>query len=313
MHGQYDSLVTPRGHRQIEELARRFDGVRIDAVYSSDLYRARTTAEAVYKSRKLPLVTSRGLREVHMGVWEDQPFGEAEYRVPGDMLKFNNDPWRWAVEGSEAIDAVRERVTRALTDIAERHAGGTVAVFSHGFAIRTFLSGVHGITTPEGLKKLPYFDNTAVTRLIYKDGAFAVDYQGDSAHLSDGNSTLARQKWWRDTARLGDVNMRFIPNGASFDALLGAETAGFVRLDASREAFGWIERFELAEPYKNRGLGIQLIGQAVSAYRAAGRERLRTAVDADDAAAIGFLTYFGFEKAEADGRTVILEKDIAVR
>ncbi|MDR3277645.1 MAG: histidine phosphatase family protein, partial [Oscillospiraceae bacterium] len=239
--------------------------------------------------------------------------GEAEHHIPGDILRFNNDPWHWSVEGSEAINAVRERVTRALTEIAERHAGGTVAVFSHGVAIRTFLSGVHGITTPEGLKKLPHFDNTAVTRLTYENGVFTVDYQGDNTHLSAGNSTLARQKWWRDTAKLGDVNMRFISNGASFDALLGTESAGFIRLDASREAFGWIERFELAEPYKNRGLGIQLIGQAVSAYRAAGREKLCTAVDADDAAAIGFLTYFGFEKAESDGRTVILEKDIAVR
>ena len=37
IHGQYDSLVTPRGYRQIEALAERFRDVKIDALYASDL------------------------------------------------------------------------------------------------------------------------------------------------------------------------------------------------------------------------------------------------------------------------------------
>ena len=39
IHGQYDSLVTPLGYRQIEALSRRFQDIPVDAVYSSDLYR----------------------------------------------------------------------------------------------------------------------------------------------------------------------------------------------------------------------------------------------------------------------------------
>ncbi len=42
--GWYDSLITETGYRQIAALAERFKDVKIDAVYSSDLFRTRTTA-----------------------------------------------------------------------------------------------------------------------------------------------------------------------------------------------------------------------------------------------------------------------------
>ena len=39
-HGQYDGLITDRGYQQLRVLKKRFDGVPIDAVYSSDLFRS---------------------------------------------------------------------------------------------------------------------------------------------------------------------------------------------------------------------------------------------------------------------------------
>ena len=53
--GQDDSSVTDRGLRQIAALERRFEGVAIDAAYSSDLYRTCRTAAAICGPRDLPL------------------------------------------------------------------------------------------------------------------------------------------------------------------------------------------------------------------------------------------------------------------
>ena len=36
IHGWYDSLITPRGYRQIDALAKRFKDVKIEALYSRD-------------------------------------------------------------------------------------------------------------------------------------------------------------------------------------------------------------------------------------------------------------------------------------
>ena len=46
IHGQYNSLITDNGYRQIQALQKRFADVPIDAVYSSDLFRTMTTAGA---------------------------------------------------------------------------------------------------------------------------------------------------------------------------------------------------------------------------------------------------------------------------
>ena len=67
VHGWYDSLITENGYRQIAALRGRFADVPIDAVYSSDLFRTRTTAKAIYKPKGLTLTTRKSLREVSMG------------------------------------------------------------------------------------------------------------------------------------------------------------------------------------------------------------------------------------------------------
>ena len=85
IHGHYDSLITDLGYRQIAALAHRFESIHVDAVYSSDLFRTRTTAGAIYKPKGLPLVTRKALREVSMGVWEDRPWGEV-HRTDAQQL-----------------------------------------------------------------------------------------------------------------------------------------------------------------------------------------------------------------------------------
>lgn len=75
VHGWYDSLITDNGYRQIAALAGRFQDVPIDAVYSSDLFRTRTTAGAIWKPRALALHTRSDLREIGVGAWEDRTWG----------------------------------------------------------------------------------------------------------------------------------------------------------------------------------------------------------------------------------------------
>ena len=70
--GQHDSNLTDWGWQQVQALRKRFEGVQIDAVYSSDLYRTCATASAIYKPRGLPLHKRAGLREICVGDWEQR-------------------------------------------------------------------------------------------------------------------------------------------------------------------------------------------------------------------------------------------------
>ena len=101
VHGWYNSLITDNGYRQIAALEHRFQDIHIDAVYSSDLFRTMTTARAVYAPKGLELHTDPGLREVHMGLWEDRPWGEVA-RTDGERLALFNatdDAWHPPASG----------------------------------------------------------------------------------------------------------------------------------------------------------------------------------------------------------------------
>lgn len=65
--GQHESILTDRGWRQVQALERRFEGVHIDAVYTSDLYRTCATASAICRPRDLKPIRRKDLRR---SAWE---------------------------------------------------------------------------------------------------------------------------------------------------------------------------------------------------------------------------------------------------
>ena len=112
--GHWNGKVTARGYKQIDALAERFRGEKIDAVYSSDLDRTVATAGALLRGRKLTLVTTPRLREINMGVWEGEPWGNITYKWPEQMYLFNNEPEKWSVPGGEGFYEVQKRMTEGI-------------------------------------------------------------------------------------------------------------------------------------------------------------------------------------------------------
>lgn len=304
IHGQYDSLITPNGLRQIEALSKRFADVPVDMCYASDLYRTRKTSEAVYVPKGLPLMTDARFREVNLGRWEDVPFGYLERFEAEDMYKFNHEEQLWFVEGSERWQTYTDRFLRALRELVKNHEGQTVAVFSHGCVLR----GVQKRLS--GMEKVPYCDNTAVSKLIYDGGVFRFEYLNDNSHLPEEISTFARQKWWRQGGR--DYNMWFKGEDGQYAAMLAGAQAGMLRLRNDAGETGWIEDLQVFEAYRGKGLGIQLIGQAVSRCRSLGKTKLAAAADKENGQALRFFEKHGFAGVQENGNVYILEKSIIV-
>jgi len=359
-HGHFDGQIIGRGHKQIELLKERFKHEKIDAAYSSDLSRTCMTASSIYGPHGLHLNTSEQLREVNMGVWEDVAWGDIEHNYPEMNRLFDRDPANWHVAGSEGYHHVQKRMMGFILEIAQHHDGDTIAAFSHGFAIRSFICGILGIQSSE-IKKVPYFDNTAVSLIRYDKGEFTIEYQGDNTHLSAEHSTFANQTWWRAKKERIYENLRFLPLNEGRDRLLieqcneergkecnactefaalladgavgllglGADVGasgegreasgcsnpvrgpgfGVRRLGSGDEDSGWIEYIYVKPELRCRNYGIQLIGQAVSVFRALGREKLRVAISADNPA-LDFFGKYEFTKVSDEGGMLILEKNI---
>lgn len=196
IQGHWDGSITPLGLQQIDALAQRFRREHIDALYCSDLSRARATAEAITRYHDIPAVATPRLTEICMGVWEGRAWGDVEHEFPEQMRYFNTDPDRWSVPGCEPIRDVQKRMKRAISDLAARHDGQTIALVSHGMAIRAYLCTVLGIPNSE-MATLPYGDNTSVSLLLVDGEHTTVEYYNDNRHLPPALSTFGRQTWWR--------------------------------------------------------------------------------------------------------------------
>ena len=178
--GQYDSILTDRGWRQVRALEGRFSPIHIDAVYSSDLYRTCATASAIYLPKSLPLLRRKGLREIHVGAWEQRTWGDIARTDAEQMENFGRHPDLWCVEGAESPRQVLDRGMKALLAIAGENRGKTAAVFSHGYVIRLLLAALQGFSL-EQLAETPVGDNTAVSLLeTDENGVLQVVFRDDN-------------------------------------------------------------------------------------------------------------------------------------
>ena len=348
LNGQHNGGVTVLGWKQIKFLEDRFKDVHIDAAYSSDLARTRETAQAIYVSHELTLTTDARLREVDVGIWEDTPWGDIQKFYPEEYKLFSRNPAAWRLEGAETFEQIQNRMISAITEIAEKHDNQTVAVVSHGMAIRIFLCG---ILASDRFTEIPNSDNTAVTVLDYEDGKFNVGTIADNSHLPEEFSTFSRQRWWTRETTMEGKNLRFIPVETKEDALhyeeycreterethwsggdasdcaidpgsqkvrvialVDDEPAGAIELTAGDGALsdtGRITFCFMESKYRGYGLAVQLVGYAIAYFRTLGRKKIRLSIELENQRAIAFFKKYGFEAAEEneDGK-VVMEKNI---
>ncbi|NLO47639.1 MAG: GNAT family N-acetyltransferase [Clostridiales bacterium] len=216
IHGHYDSLITDKGARQITALQERFDPIPVEAVYSSDLNRAIRTAAAIYKPKNLPLIISKLLREIAMGSWEDLCWGEVEEKYPEQLYYYNTSPDKWEIDGGERFSDLKNRIVSAIFEIAKINDGKTVAVVTHGGAIRALLSYILNVP-PGEISRVQYCDNTAVTLLTIENGIMSLKYMNDDSHLSDALSSFRKETWWKEEDARDSRNMRFVPMNLKSD------------------------------------------------------------------------------------------------
>lgn len=184
IQGISDVELAPEGLRQAELLAKNFPRDEVDAIYSSDLSRAKTTAQFVADKFNLTVQTTAGLREVDFGSWEGKYFSDLEKYEPETLKIFYTKPDELKLDRAETFQQAQSRAMDALKKIVARHEGdkSRVVIVAHGSINRLILSAILGISR-NNIWRLSQF-NTAVNIFRVDDGNFTVQLINSTAHLN---------------------------------------------------------------------------------------------------------------------------------
>lgn len=137
--------LNAEGRSQAESLVRRLAGTGIQAICSSPMERTRETAGPLARSRNLDIEVRPEFNEVEFGEWTGKTFEELD-PVPA-WHEFNRFRSAFRLPGGETMPEVQARAISGLWDLHRRHAGQTIAVFSHGDVIKAIVAHLMGFPT----------------------------------------------------------------------------------------------------------------------------------------------------------------------
>lgn len=181
--GQINTEVSQQGYIQIENLKEYFSEVHLDRIYVSPLIRTMATAQAVRDGRDIPMVEMDDLKEINAGVWEGVPLTQIEEEYPNQLAVWRDELWNFRVDGSESGREVYERTGRALREILTLEKDTTIAVVSHGCALKNMLSYATGLSA-EQVGETGWLANGSVTKMEF-DGSVPgrLIFYNDCSHI----------------------------------------------------------------------------------------------------------------------------------
>jgi broad specificity phosphatase PhoE len=180
--GGADVPLDRTGMAQAHALAARLRSVRIAAVYSGPLSRARRTAELVAAPHRLPVSVIPGLDDMRFGLWEGKSLREVERSHPAQYARWKTAPWKLAIPGGTTLRQVESRSWRAVRAISGTHEKDEVVVIvTHRVVLKLLILKMLGIGIT-GFWRLA-LDPCSLTVVECDGSRFTLEQFNDTGHL----------------------------------------------------------------------------------------------------------------------------------
>lgn len=186
LQGHEDIPLNAAGLQQARATARALSAGTLDAVVSSDLMRARQTAEAIAVASGYTVTEDTALRERCYGAFEGMVDDEIRRTYPQAYAD-----WRGRVldarfpagqRVAETLQEFYDRTTQAIARIGDAYAGQRIAVVAHGGVLECLYR--HATKTSIGLKRDFAIHNASISRLAWDGSQLELEEWGSIAHLA---------------------------------------------------------------------------------------------------------------------------------
>ena len=131
-NGHIDVDVDENGLKILDKLIPYIKKFQIKRIYSSDLTRAKKGASVFANALKLPVFTSKKLREVKQGRWEGLTYNEIIAKYHDEAEKKFRDYVNYKVIGGESLKEASARVMSFINIIKEKHKNDNIIIVAHG-------------------------------------------------------------------------------------------------------------------------------------------------------------------------------------
>jgi probable phosphoglycerate mutase len=183
VQGARDSALTANGLAQADAIGRRLARERFDALISSDLGRARRTAERVAFHCGLPIRTDARLQERNFGAGEGMTYEEIDRAFPDVFSRDGQCNPDVVIPGGESRRQFHERVKAAFESLAREHEAKRVCVVTHGGVLSTLYRIVHDIPVAHAHRVT--ISNASYNALAFDAEAWTLEAWDDTDHLPD--------------------------------------------------------------------------------------------------------------------------------
>jgi len=181
VQGQLDIPLNEVGRKQARAVGAVLGREKFDAIYSSDLQRVMQTAEPAAKALGMAPVLDARLRERHYGMFEKLTYVEVKEKHPEEYARFHRKDLDYDFRSGESLRTFNARSLASVGEIAARHAGGSVLVFTHGGVLEMVYRYARnaGLSSPRDFE----IPNAAINRVDIAGEAWQVLQWADKAHL----------------------------------------------------------------------------------------------------------------------------------
>jgi len=183
IQGHLDIPLNEIGQLQARRMGGALSGESIDMIYTSDLSRARETAQALADATGAPLTLEPLLRERAFGAFEGLSFDEIAARWPEQSERWRRRDLDFAPEGGESIPDFYARCVPVVERLAGAHPGRTIAVVAHGGVLDCLYRA--GARLPLEAARSWMLGNATINRLLYSEEGLTLVGWNDDFHLAN--------------------------------------------------------------------------------------------------------------------------------
>jgi probable phosphoglycerate mutase len=185
LQGHTDTALNARGIAQAKQMAQALKRISLqfDVLYTSDLQRAATTAEAIERLFATTAIRNAALRERHLGALQGLTTDEAPQREPELWKSHLSRNIEDNLRNGESIRQFSDRIKIVLEQICKQHTGKTILLVSHGGT----LDMMYRIASNQPLdaEKTVSVPNASLNWLSYDGLKWTVDGWADTSHLDN--------------------------------------------------------------------------------------------------------------------------------